>query len=166
MKTKPTGVISRELMGALTKQFELNLTGIHGPPHWGRVRTNGLLLAELTGANVKVVELFSVLHDSRRIDEGRDEGHGQRACEYAKTLNGDLFELAPSELDLLCDACAGHSDGKLTADITIQVCWDADRLDLGRLGIVPEADKLCTEAARDPEFLWSAYKRSQQSMLG
>jgi uncharacterized protein len=31
----------------------------------------------------------------------------------------------------------------------MQVCWDADRLDLGRVGIIPKPDRLCTNAARD-----------------
>jgi uncharacterized protein len=32
----------------------------------------------------------------------------------------------------------------------VQTCWDADRLDLGRVGIIPRPDRLCTEEARDP----------------
>lgn len=32
-------------------------------------------------------------------------------------------------------ALAYHSDGYTEGDITVQVCWDADRLDLGRVGI-------------------------------
>jgi uncharacterized protein len=38
--------------------------------------------------------------------------------------------------------------GGTTADITIQTCWDADRLDLGRVGVFPDAARLCTGAAR------------------
>ena len=33
----------------------------------------------------------------------------------------------------LTEACRDHSMGRLSRDLTIQVCWDADRLDLGRL---------------------------------
>ncbi len=33
--------------------------------------------------------------------------------------------------------------------ISLQACWDADRLDLGRVGITPKPHRLCTEAARD-----------------
>jgi uncharacterized protein len=36
---------------------------------------------------------------------------------------------------------------------TIQTCWDADRLDLGRVGITPHPSRLCTEAARRPEMI-------------
>ncbi len=29
-----------------------------------------------------------------------------------------------------------------------KTCWDADRLDLPRVGIIPKKDRLCTEAAK------------------
>ena len=49
-----------------------------------------------------------------------------------------------------------HTEGYLDGDITVQTCWDADRLDLGRVGIVPQPEKLCTEGARDPDlFKWA-----------
>jgi uncharacterized protein len=41
-----------------------------------------------------------------------------------------------------------HSHGSTEADSTVQACWDADRLDLVRIGIEPEPDRLCTDAAR------------------
>ena len=44
--------------------------------------------------------------------------------------------------------------------MTILTCWDADRLDIGRVGIRPVADKLCTNAAKDPDFINWCYKRS------
>ena len=42
-----------------------------------------------------------------------------------------------------------HSDGRVDADVTVQTCWDADRLDLGRVGKRPDPRLLCTPAARD-----------------
>jgi uncharacterized protein len=49
---------------------------------------------------------------------------------------------------LLYEACRLHTDGLLEGDPTLQACWDADRLDLGRVGIQPRLDLLCTDAAR------------------
>ena len=40
--------------------------GIHGLSHWGRVDTNCMKVAEESGANIKVVELFAFFHDSQR----------------------------------------------------------------------------------------------------
>ena len=124
------------------------------------MRANGLRLCAETGANVRVVELFAVLHDSKRFNEGYDPEHGLRGAQNALRLQGDFYVLTDSELELLCEACSGHSDGFTEADATVQTCWDADRLDLGRVGIKPLASKLCTSTARDPEILTWAYRRS------
>jgi uncharacterized protein len=124
------------------------------------VRYNGLLLSRHTGANTRIVELFAFLHDTQRQHDWDDPQHGARAARFAATLQGDCFRLSSQELSLLQEACRNHSDGYLEADITIQTCWDADRLDLGRVGVKPVAKYLCTEVARDPEILEPAYKRS------
>ncbi len=157
----PTGVVSPELIEAIRQQFAIDWFGMHGIRHWERVRENGLLLASRTGANPTVVELFAYLHDSRRLDEWEDAGHGARAAEFLLTLRGRYFQVTDGELELLVQACAFHSEGLMEGDVTVCTCWDADRLDLGRVGIRPHARYLCTEAARDPEVLDWAYRRSR-----
>jgi uncharacterized protein len=153
-------MIDRALIRILRDQFALEWNGIHGVLHWTRVRENGLRLADLTGANPRVVEFFAFLHDARRLDEGHDPGHGARAAELARELAGSTFEIAAPDLELLAEACEGHSDGLMRGDVTIITCWDADRLDLGRVGIRPRPDLLCTQAARDPALIQWAYDRS------
>ena len=44
-------VITPELMLFLQREFQLDWRGIHGSPHWARVRWNGLQLACRNGAN-------------------------------------------------------------------------------------------------------------------
>jgi uncharacterized protein len=153
-------VISEALMEVVHSEFALNLNGIHGVSHWQRVCDNGLRLAELTGANTDVVEFFAFLHDSKRLSDGWDREHGQRAAEFIKTLRGSLVDLSDEEFELLAFACAYHSDGLTEGDITVQTCWDADRLDLGRIGIKPNERYLCTPAAKDPATIEWAYARS------
>jgi uncharacterized protein len=153
-------MIDQDLVRLIRGQFALRWNGVHGAPHWSRVRENGLRLAESTGAKPKVVELFAFLHDSRRINDGYDSEHGSRAALFVGALAGSAFELESTDLDLLIIACEGHSDCLTVADITVRTCWDADRLDLGRVGIRPHPDRLCTEAARDPGILEWAYRRS------
>jgi uncharacterized protein len=148
------------LLNHLRERFAIDWHGAHGAPHWVRVRKNGMILAQLTGANVTVVELFSFFHDSCRINEYTDHDHGKRGAELAVKLRGDLFDVTDQEMALLVEACAGHSDGIIEADVTVQTCWDADRLDLGRVGIEPDAKYLCTDAAKDPVMMKSAYQRS------
>jgi uncharacterized protein len=128
-----------------------------------RVRRNGLLLAPLTGANKCVVELFAVLHDSCRHNDYHDPEHGPRAAELAYDfyLEGRI-PCGLEELNLLTKACEGHTHGDTHTDPTIATCWDADRLDLHRVGITPDPKRLCTDAAREPEMLlktetWAKY---------
>ena len=80
----------------------------------------------------------------------------------ARELCGELFTASEHQLTLLEEACCGHSDGHLLADVTVQTCWDADRLDLARVGIIPDASKLCTEAARSPALIERAMERSER----
>src|SRR5688500_13684207 len=129
-------------------QFLLGPGSLHGPAHWRRVEGNGLMLARESRADEYVVRLFAVMHDSRRHDEGTDWGHGQRGAELARLLRGKLFDLDDARLDMLCDACAGHEKGNISADPTIGTCWDADRLDLGRVGARPDPAYMSTEAGR------------------
>lgn len=143
-------VISKDLIGVIRKEFVLPLDGTHhGASHWARVRDNGLRLARLTGANPEVVELFAFLHDSKRLYDGPDPGHGRRAAEFARTLRGSLITLSDEDFECLVFACEYHSDGLTEADITVQTCWDADRLDLGRIGVKPEDRNLCTSVAKE-----------------
>ena len=72
----------------------------------------------------------------------------EHAARLARELNGRLFSLDRSELRLLELAYRDQSDGHVIAGVTVQTCWDADRLDLGRGGKRPNPRYLCTEAAQ------------------
>jgi uncharacterized protein len=143
----------RPILEAVLQDYALPLSGHHGVAHWARVLENGLRLAGETGANVEVVSLFAVLHDSRRINESTDPGHGRRAAEFAGKLQGSLFHLNDHEFRLLYRACEGHTHQRNHPDVTIQTCWDSDRLDLGRVGVTPHPSRLCTEVAKRPEMI-------------
>ncbi|GAB6093948.1 hypothetical protein JCM14469_02000 [Desulfatiferula olefinivorans] len=153
-------MISKALVDAVLAQYAQNATGRHGIVHWARVLENGRRLYAINGARPRVVELFALFHDSGRVTEKRDPGHGLRGAELALALRGRVFDLADEEFDLLYEACVRHTDGDTEADLTIQTCWDADRLDLGRVGITPDPSRLCTAAARDKTVLNWAYRRS------
>ncbi|MGQ0511906.1 MAG: hypothetical protein ACT4P9_14985 [Betaproteobacteria bacterium] len=150
------------LLATLRSRFRLDWQGIHGAPHWSRVRKNGLTLAEKSGpqANTRVIELFAFLHDSCRHDDGYDPMHGSRAAESLIELAEEIPNLAKEERELLAYACTRHSDGLTEAELTVQVCWDADRLDLGRVGHRPDPRRLCTPAAKDAKLIEWAYRRS------
>jgi uncharacterized protein len=137
------------ILSCILEGYTLPRRGDHGIVHWARVYENGLRLAESTGADPEIVALFALFHDSCRVNEQRDHGHGHRGGELARSLRGSLVHLDNSRFDALYEACRLHTDGLVVADATLMTCWDADRLDLGRVGIEPRPERLCTDAARD-----------------
>ena len=143
------------LLKAVLAQFRISRLGVHGPSHWARVRSHAFTVGKATGADLLVVELFAFLHDSQRENEWIDPHHGSRAAEYASSLNQNFFDLNGDQLDMLCHAMRGHSDGGIHSDATIQTCWDADRLDLGRVGTKPKARYLSVEGAKHIEAAYS-----------
>ncbi|TFY99249.1 glycosyltransferase [Ramlibacter henchirensis] len=143
----------REILRDVLEGFRLRQDRTHGVGHWARVWENGRHLAKLLGASVPVVELFAILHDSQRDKEGADPDHGPRAAAYAIELaRRGLIRLAPNDIEVLAFACEHHSKGTRDGPLTAQVCWDADRLDLGRVGVAPLPSRLCTKAACESPF--------------
>ncbi|WP_422930444.1 hypothetical protein [Singulisphaera sp. PoT] len=154
-----------EILRAALDDYALPWHGVHGIAHWGRVYENGLRLVEATGADAKIVRLFAVLHDSKRVNEFTDPEHGPRAADFAESLNGRFFSLPDADMKRLHRACFGHTHELTHPDVTIQTCWDADRLDLGRVGITPHPKRLCTEFARHPETIRWADGRARMGMI-
>jgi uncharacterized protein len=150
------GLVLRAAKG----RFALDLRGVHGVRHWTRVRENGHRLARQTGADKHLVELFAVLHDCCRENDRYDPGHGVRAADFARSLRGTLLYLADADFDLLFEAVRDHEAGRIRADVTVMTCWDADRLDLGRVRRRPDPRYLCTEAAKQKATIEWAYRRS------
>ena len=136
------------LLQAILRGYVLPLHGYHGVVQWARVLENGIRVAAANGGDAEVVRLFALFHDSRRVNEDVDHGHGTRGGDLARVLRGSLVHLDDARFDLLYEACALHTDGHTTGDPTLLACWDADRLDLGRVGIVPKPELLCTDMAR------------------
>ena len=78
--------------------------GYHGYSQWMRVPYNGRLLEKAKNANIKVVELFWLLHDFQRQNENREPNYGYRAAQYAKTRKASWFDLDDAEMYLLTEA--------------------------------------------------------------
>ncbi len=134
----------------VSAQFHNGPDSIHGPSHWRRVLRNGLLLATRTGADPAVVRMFALFHDSRRVNDMTDPDHGARGAQYAAQARSEgLFALSDEQAALLDAACVGHTDGFHHPDTTVGTCWDADRLDLGRCGMIPTAKFMSNAFARE-----------------
>lgn len=143
-------------------QFRLDIDhGWHGISHWSRVWRNAQELCEVMELSTTVPALFSFLHDSQRFDEGSDIDHGPRAVKWLEGLFVQRkLNIKAADFHVLCVAIAGHSNGETEADPIVQICWDSDRLDLGRVGIMPDPRYLCTAHAKHPDTIQRAWNRS------
>lgn len=121
---------------------------LHGISHWDRVYENGQRLLT-PDVNPLVVGLFAYLHDSCRMDDGMDLYHGERAAVWIDTLrNSYLKDVSDEEIKMLQEACRLHTIEHKTGNPTIDACFDSDRLDLWRVGIIPNPDRLATEKGK------------------
>ena len=137
------------LVAAVTRGATHRDSPIHGEAHWRCVAWTGAQLVRATpDADRDVIFLFGLIHDAKRLNDGHDPLHGHRAAAFALELHGRFFRLDSARLKRLHRAIHEHADGRTTNDPTVGVCWDADRLNLWRLGVRPRESLLSTEAAR------------------
>lgn len=116
----------------------------HGIGHWDRVAENAEKLKD-DGVDIIVVKVFAYIHDVERINENRDSGHGERAAQLVDEIRTTVLGfMSDQQIDLLKEACALHTDVRSTGNQTIDTCFDADRLDLGRVGITPDPNRMAT----------------------
>lgn len=130
---------------------------IHGERHWQAVAMTGLEIARQTpGADPMFVVTFAVLHDIMRRDDGHDPEHGSRAARLFEQLCLDGFPSDSQRSAEMRYALAHHNTGVQRAtgrDVNVGICWDADRLNLCRLGITPDPSFLTTDVGREPKTL-------------
>jgi hypothetical protein len=101
-------IVTQDFVEHCCEVYKLDHFGDHGYAHWMRVLYNGRILAAETGANVRIVELFALLHDTHRENEFDDPEHGPRAAAYAQRLldgeiSGFQFDLTPNEKKTVVD---------------------------------------------------------------
>ncbi len=126
------------------------LGNLHGIPHWQRVERNGFILLSthkelMTDRNLTVIKLFAYLHDVCRDTNLKDPFHGERAALLVESIRSSLlFGLLDSDISNIVEACRTHNDTLKTGNLIIDMCFDADRLDLPRCGIMPNPDRMAT----------------------
>lgn len=123
---------------------------VHGYTHSLRVSRNIKILAKAYGFSGNVIicmDKFAFFHDLYRVNDGHDPGHGKRASEVIKRAKEHSQMSLLNNMDMLekiCFACEHHSTMLRSGDPVIDVCFDADRLDLPRVGVMPEPEKMAT----------------------
>lgn len=65
-----------------------------------------------------------------------------------RKLAGSLIQHDSARFEILVFAIHHHTDGFTSDNPTIGTCWDADRLDLGRVGIIPSPALMSTQAGK------------------
>lgn len=70
--------------------------------------------------------------------------------DIAITIDADFATdvFSDEEIEMLCDACKLHTTTLRTGSVTIDTCFDADRLDIGRVGLCPDPLKMATDGGR------------------
>ena len=123
--------------------------GIHSSAHWFKVAQLGVAIALAEGGDPVIPLLFGLYHDCRRENDGYDYDHGKRAAELINSHfeSGDL-KISLEQCASLKYACYRHSEGRVSMDINISACWDADRLDLPRCGTQTDPEFLGTKTAK------------------
>ena len=147
-------------------------SAIHGVAHWTRVHRYGLLLADSLKLSEKekiAIALFGFTHDLARTDDGGGNQHSIAGAKYVQYVTDTLFSDFPnSTVDIVKVAIRYHSDGMNAEEALYELpiagssnwsresvlnmigcCWDADRLDLLRLGIMPNESKMSTSYWQD-----------------
>ena len=139
---------------------------VHGPAHWARVFRFGDLLAEkmqLPLEQRQCVQVFAWTHDLARWDDNGGNEHAIAGAGYLDEVVPVLFaRLSNEQREVIRTAIRHHADslavdeayhsgwfehlcwGKSELLNTIGCCWDADRLDLLRLGIEPDGARMST----------------------
>lgn len=123
--------------------------GYHDRRHWLNVSRTGASIAIAEGISPNVPLLFGIYHDCRRVNDGDDPDHGIRASDLVREhhIKGWL-NLSEDEVWNLRMACKWHSDGQTSEIPVIGVCWDADRLDLPRVGWQTDEKFMSTETGK------------------
>jgi len=141
------------LLDQVCDAYALNLYGAHGIEHWESVYHNTQRLANAYSITSDVFIFFALLHDCKREDEDEDFEHGKRAAFAIKSYQeAGLIPLSPDDQARLVYACANHTKADKTdplyQDLVVQICLDADKLDIGRVGIIPEGSHFLTEVGK------------------
>jgi uncharacterized protein len=140
-----------------------NLGLDHGADHWERVRQHSHAVSRSLGVDPLIGHLFALVHDSQREDEGSDPEHGPRAAAFVLANRAGLFGfLSDGQIAALAHACREHSNGMTQGLPEVQACWDADRLDLWRVGATPDPQWLCTDYAKDEGVIAAAQTLLEQ----
>lgn len=171
MKSKQIKLDIERIRNFCAEQWPKRLGKSHGVDHWDRVAKFGELLYQ-EGADIDVIMAFAYLHDSQRENNNEDYEHGPKAAKFIDTIRVSLLSaLNDEQIAKLKRACELHTIQDRTGDITIDICFDADRMDLLRVGIKPLPDRMASKKGAelvsipDYEAFYAEYNPAFKSLI-
>lgn len=121
-------------------------TNIHGLHHLCRVAYLAGRFAASMHTCVESAVVGGYLHDCARQDDGDGNAHAHDSANLAcQIMKSYYFHL---DIERICSGIYCHADGTTTADPLIGCIWDADRIDLTRLGIEVNEEFLSTDIGK------------------
>lgn len=143
--------------------FAKDAYGIHGIAHEARVLIWSQVLAHAGSVNAETLAWAAAVHDTQRLDDGDDPGHGARAAKWSRAR---LPQLAPeADIEAVAYLCQWHvPPDHLAPRLTPELAAfkDADALDRWRIADF-DPRFLRTPAAPaligPSEALWKATRR-------
>ncbi len=146
MKKKETVQVAKRVENLLAPFCTCGGLVLHGISHLRRVAILSGRLANAVGEDVESAVVMGFLHDCARRNDKNDIDHARDS----EVLARGLIERFYSHLDVdrICEAIAGHADGEVTSDPFTGCLWDADRMELKRIGRTIDLDLLSTKVAK------------------
>lgn len=126
----------------------------HGVAHSNRVAAIGHYLCTINKEKGFVVEedvviWFAYLHDICRVSDSKDEMHPSKGYAYVNMIRDTwLRHLSDHQFFLLSEAILNHHKIIKYGELTIDTCFDADRLDVARFGVCVSLNRLATDEAK------------------
>ena len=147
--------------------FPNNDDDVHGYVHSLSVERNMMILCkQLNYGWGWGMWIFAYYHDILRLNDGADPDHGKRAADLLRGIraNGNLNSVPIGLIDSICFACENHSTMLRSGDQLTDICFDADRLDLMRVGIKPDPKMMATHIGAHYAENYEAYVADFQNM--
>lgn len=144
-------IVPKIVLKKIIEEFYLKDSFIHGAAHWSRVYHYGHILSELNDFDKENIAFFSIFHDSKRFNDDYDPEHGLRGAEFFKKLS-KIIDITNEQKEIIYEACKKHNYQQEADSLEVGLCFDADRLDLWRVGINPNDDYLHIKQSKSFEM--------------
>ena len=96
-KPTPSDIVTQAFVEHCCEAYQMDHNGYHGFDHWMRVLHNGRLLVDMENANLSVVELFCLLHDTQNATMSTETLHTAAEPLAMQSLSGMCGSIYPTK---------------------------------------------------------------------